>query len=1775
MPAPTCLNMLPAPRPSLGLMGLILIVSALTSNRAPAVQGSASVAFAPSLPTTLLESGAGIELVVELSVVQAGPVTVPFELTGTAEHGFDFTTGSVSPLVIPAGMDRVILHLAGIVDGVAEGDESITVTLLVPTGADLGAPSTHGVTLLDGDPVPSLSFAEPSSRVLETAGQVLVRVELSGASATGVQFSGTVGGTAAPGVDYNIGPGPYTILAGSLFVDVPVDLLDDSVVEGTEVLLLYLDPAMVSGAVLGPVAVHRMRIRDDESTQHSASAFGLQVAPSSAILTQTRVGEVSTPTTLVLTNGSYQTRTILGFEWIGRRPEQFDGSFQAGPGPHVLAPGQSTELSVWLSPNASGFHDAALIIIGDWVGEPTIQIPISGSALGILGQDIALHAGTNPLVTVAGLEFAPEWGGDGAGSLSFHRNRVTGSDDDGLYQALRQGPQLAYSLPLPNGAYDLLFHYAEPEHTLTGQRSFDISVEGEVLLAGWDVIGAAGAPHTAVTTPALRAWVQDGTLDIVLQASAGQALFQGLEVRAAAVLELTPSDLLDFVTVEQGQSSELLLAVENTGLLPGHVTSLVMEVALGSSSDFEVEFGGTPHSGGNGYVVHPVDVWIQPGETLAVPVRFTPSEHAHHHFDLSFSGPFASALVEVQGTGGADSSWGFLHPTIIRSPPIVVDYDGDGFETVSLDGSLSHTHELGRILAGFEWDLNGSSFSSQAETSVSLPLGPVDIALTVTDDGLVPFSATVHEPFVVHPVDQVPAVLALYYVAAQGDPSALLDAPPARADFIARIAPLRIVEMQGAFGTSPFTQDVMVELRCSFQVPLTAQYHFVPSGASGSRVLVNGVLHGAAETLPPGQHSLVARFALQSLADVPAVITTLIDGVPQPDFAAGVVHDEGGVVPVIHDMPTLGIDSGGTMILIEGFGFYPRAQMVLHWGSQTYTHSALASWSSDRILFETPPGSGVVQVWVETPAGSSNLLDYEYSPTGPVPITWTELTNHELWVFQPTCLAFGPDGRLYVGRLDGQISAFELNTDWSLSAAATYPGVSGLSNPHILGIAFDPYDSVAGGPVRVYVAHGHHYANGGGSFSGPSTYSGQVSAFEGPLFDGLDVILSGLPVSNHDHSVNGLEFDNDGNLLIAVGGNTNAGVKWPLIGDVPESPLSAAVIRAWVKRPGFDGQVLYADRITGAPSVNQVDGEEVIVVGGDVSVVASGLRNPYDLVLTTRGLLYATDNGPNEGYGPESTGANTSGGQPHPYDLDELNLLEEGSYYGHPNRARGHADPRQNVYHFTGAPALPGVYERPLAVVDSSTDGVIEYRSAAFGGQLRGDLILQKWNEAPLRLKLDETGRFSQGVTALNTGVSGLDVVAGPGGVLITADFSSNRVRFIVPSSGLTGPLALFDVQPWRAPETGGGSFTLGGRNFGDITNTTVAFGGVVASLLTVEPTRITGILPPVPNGASASLVDISVQVGSAQTVLLEAFRWLPTIPGFSRGPWSTGISLPDSLGEVAAGLLGDQIILVGEGSPKTYSLNVLTGEWDDSLSQRPFAGHHHAAEVVDGRLFLFGSVGSFWGKVQIYDPIADTWTVGADMPWAAGSCSSALIDGMVYVCGGIVGSSTVGTMGLYDPTQDLWNPAGPLPPMPTPVNHAASATDGTYLWVFGGRGGGNWPQPGFDNVQRFDPATGIWIDSAQPAAALNPMPMGRGGTGGAVWHGERFFVIGGESSGGLVFDDVQVYTPATDRWNLDSPLPTARHGIDPVLVGNRIWVLGGGVIAGFSSSPLNEVLQR
>ena len=55
----------------------------------------------------------------------------------------------------------------------------------------------------------------------------------------------------------------------------------------------------------------------------------------------------------------------------------------------------------------------------------------------------------------------------------------------------------------------------------------------------------------------------------------------------------------------------------------------------------------------------------------------------------------------------------------------------------------------------------------------------------------------------------------------------------------------------------------------------------------------------------------------------------------------------------------------------------------------------------------------------------------------------------------------------------------------------------------------------------------------------------------------------------------------------------------------------------------------------------------------------------------------------------------------------------------------------------------------------------------------------------------------------------------------------------------------------------------------------------------------------------------------------------------------------------------------------------------------------------------------------------------------------------------------------------------------------------------------------------------------------------------------------------------MDVYDPVLNTWRLEAEMPTARHGVFPVLYESRIFVAGGGTQAANSQSDLFEIFTR
>ena len=402
----------------------------------------------------------------------------------------------------------------------------------------------------------------------------------------------------------------------------------------------------------------------------------------------------------------------------------------------------------------------------------------------------------------------------------------------------------------------------------------------------------------------------------------------------------------------------------------------------------------------------------------------------------------------------------------------------------------------------------------------------------------------------------------------------------------------------------------------------------------------------------------------------------------------------------------------------------------------------------------------------------------------PIFFTKSTLAGAGFTVTNPTSLTFGPDGRLYVAQQEGRIQALTIGAAPD-QVTAIEEVTSDTDLQEVFGIAFDPTD--ASSPPPVYATN---TVSGVGT-DGPSpagSHPGKITKIDGAGYANVTDIITGLPNSNFTHQANGIAFAADGTLYVSHGSTTNAGLPGPLFFN-EEVPLSGAILVADPSAPGFDGAITYDPANTYDTNVDQVS--------GDVSVFASGLRNPYDVVIHSNGRIYATDNGPNVGIGEASTGCATTG--PDPFAPDELNLIEAGDYYGHPNRNRGRFDARQCVYH-SGTEGDGADWTGPIELLPTSSNGLAEYTAPTFGGKLAGNLFYVSFiAETVGRIELSPDGTSVVAHTDIEDGLDApLDIAVGPDGSLYIAEHGGDDVIVLTPAEPPT------PTPPSGPPPVGG-----------------------------------------------------------------------------------------------------------------------------------------------------------------------------------------------------------------------------------------------------------------------------------------------------------------------------------------------------------------------------------
>jgi N-acetylneuraminic acid mutarotase len=228
--------------------------------------------------------------------------------------------------------------------------------------------------------------------------------------------------------------------------------------------------------------------------------------------------------------------------------------------------------------------------------------------------------------------------------------------------------------------------------------------------------------------------------------------------------------------------------------------------------------------------------------------------------------------------------------------------------------------------------------------------------------------------------------------------------------------------------------------------------------------------------------------------------------------------------------------------------------------------------------------------------------------------------------------------------------------------------------------------------------------------------------------------------------------------------------------------------------------------------------------------------------------------------------------------------------------------------------------------------------------------------------------------------------------------------------------------------------------------------------------------------------------------------------------------------------------------------------------------GANHVGVVADaGRIYAFGGfteqnraahTGAF-----VYDVASDRWRDLPPLSRARGAAGVVALNGKIHVIGGATDPSgeraSIAWHEVYDPQTDRWEMRKALPGA---RDHAGVMAHNGVIHVIGGR---------FNTFEYNTSLHHVYLPEQDTWVTRAAMPTVRSGHGLVLLRG-RFWAMGGETGRyengaltGIVHGQLESYDPATDSWQSHAPMPTPRHGLGAVTLGEAIHVAGGGPVVG------------
>ncbi|MGK6352367.1 Calx-beta domain-containing protein [Parapedobacter sp. DT-150] len=684
--------------------------------------GSAIVAIADDESTTSLslaisnsadgaESGTDGSFTVNLptGVSAAEDITVNYTIGGTATAGDDYTaiTGAVT---IPAGQNSITVPVTVADDQVIEATETVIMTLAGGSSASFTFTGTGSATvnIADDDHVPTnlvltiskdADSAEPG-----TDGIVTVNLPAGITAAEAITVNFTVTGTATSGDDYAGFTGAAIIAAGRNSVQIPVAVIDDQLIEGTETVVLSLNGGSSTSFTFTGTGSTTVDLTDDED------------APENLVLNVTKTADAAEPSTdgafnIALPTGLTATEDItVNYSTTGTATGSQDYIQLSG---------------VAVIPAGDNSVDLPLTITDDQVIESTETVIVgvtSGSS-----ASFAFTGGSSATLDIADDDNIPA-------NLDLSIVKTT--------DAAEPGTDGSFVISLPAGvtvAEDMTVNYTI-SGTATGGDDYT-TLSGTVILP---------AGQHSVSIPVI---VTDDNI---------------LEITETVIATLTGGSIANFSFTAVGNAAvniadderttpanlELAISKNADAAEPGTDGGFTISLPAGItvSEDITVNYtiGGTG-TAGDDYAAITAAVTIPAGQnSVAVPVIVADDQliEATETVIMTLAGG-SSASFTFTGTGSATADIADDESTTSLSLTISKTADGaepgtDGGFTISLPAGITVSEDI-----TVNYTISGTATAGDDYAAitgaVTIPAGQngVAVPVTVTDDQVIEATETV------------------------------------------------------------------------------------------------------------------------------------------------------------------------------------------------------------------------------------------------------------------------------------------------------------------------------------------------------------------------------------------------------------------------------------------------------------------------------------------------------------------------------------------------------------------------------------------------------------------------------------------------------------------------------------------------------------------------------------------------------------------------------------------------------------------------------------------------------------------------------------------------------------------------------------------------------------------------------------------------------------------------------------------------------------------------